>query len=88
MQVGGGGKKNWSYIYKSTLFYILELQSIISCFIKIQIGLTFLVPAYPGLPGKEATKQVSVSCSGNRFNIHGHVAKQHDNDCLRKMHRL
>ena len=27
---------------------------IISCFIKIQIGLTFLVPAYPG--GKEAVK--------------------------------
>jgi len=26
---------------------------IISCFIKIQIG-TFLVPAYPGFPGKEA----------------------------------
>jgi len=24
---------------------------IISCFIKIQIGLTFLVPAYPGRPG-------------------------------------
>jgi len=32
---------------------------IIPCFIKIQIGLTFLVPAYPGCPGKEAVKQVS-----------------------------
>jgi len=32
---------------------------IISCFIKIQTGLTFLVPAYPG-PGKEVVKQVSV----------------------------
>ena len=31
-----------------------------SCFIKIQIGLTFLVPAYPGCPGKEAIKWVSV----------------------------
>jgi len=27
---------------------------IISCFIKIQIGLTFLLPAYPGCLGKEA----------------------------------
>jgi len=27
---------------------------ITSCFIKIHIGLTFLVPAYPGCPGKEA----------------------------------
>jgi len=32
---------------------------IISCFIIIQIGLTFLVPAYPGCPGKEAVKRVS-----------------------------
>jgi len=35
-------------------------QPVISCFIKIQIGLTFLVPAYPGCPGKEAVKRVSV----------------------------
>jgi len=33
---------------------------IISCFIKIQIGLTFLVPAYPGCHGKEAVKWLSV----------------------------
>jgi len=32
---------------------------IISCFIKIKIGLTFMVPAYPGCPGKEAAKHVS-----------------------------
>jgi len=25
---------------------------VISCFIKIQTGLTFLMPAYPGCPGK------------------------------------
>jgi len=31
---------------------------IVSCFIKIQNGLTFLVPAYPGCPGKEAIKPV------------------------------
>jgi len=37
---------------------------IISCFIKIQIGLTFLMPAYPGCPGKEAIKQVS-ECLSN-----------------------
>ena len=33
---------------------------IISCLIKIQIGLTFLVPAYPGCPGIEAITWVSV----------------------------
>ena len=26
----------------------------VSCFIKIQIGFTFLVPAHPGSPGKKA----------------------------------
>jgi len=31
---------------------------IISCSSKIQIGFTFLVPAYPGCPGKEAVKQM------------------------------
>jgi len=36
---------------------------IISCFIKIKIGLTFLVPAYLGYPGKEAMKRVYVSLS-------------------------
>jgi len=32
---------------------------LISCFIKIQIGLTFLVVAYPDCPGKETVKWVS-----------------------------
>jgi len=31
---------------------------IISCHIFIQTGFTFLVPAYPGCPGKEAVKRV------------------------------
>jgi len=35
---------------------------IISCFIKIQNGLTFLVPAYSGCLGKEAIKWMSVCC--------------------------
>jgi len=35
-----------------------QCQSIIFCFIKIQIGLTFLLTAYPGCPGKEAVKRV------------------------------
>jgi len=33
---------------------------IVSCFVKIQIGFTFLIPAYPGCPGKEAVKGVSI----------------------------
>jgi len=30
----------------------------VSCFSKIQIGFTFLVPAHPGSPGKRAVKRV------------------------------
>ena len=32
----------------------------VSCFIKIQIGLTIQVPAHPGSPGKMAVKRVCV----------------------------
>ena len=34
----------------------LPLPLTVSCSSKIQIGFTFLVPAYPGCPGKEAVK--------------------------------
>ena len=34
----------------------IPLPLTVSCFSKIQIGFTFLVPAYPGCPGKEAVK--------------------------------
>jgi len=33
------------------------------CFIKIQVGLTFLLPAYQGCPEKEALKRVSLCLS-------------------------
>jgi len=32
----------------------------VSCFSKIQIGFTFLVPAHPGSPGLRAVKRVCV----------------------------
>jgi len=38
---------------------LIPLSPIISCFIKIQTGLTFLLPAYPDCHGKEAVKRVS-----------------------------
>ena len=40
---------------------LMPLPLSVSCFSKIQIGFTFLVPAYPGSPGKRAVKQVFVS---------------------------
>jgi len=38
----------------------LPLTRVVSCFSKIQIGLTFLVPAYPGSSGRRAVKQMCV----------------------------
>ena len=35
---------------------LMPLPLTVSCSRKIQIGITFLVPAYPGCPGKEAVK--------------------------------
>jgi len=38
----------------------MPLPLTVSCFSKIQIGFTFLVPAHPGSPGKGAVKRVCV----------------------------
>ena len=43
---------------------LMPLQLTVSCFGKIQIGFTFLVPAHPGSPGQRAVKRVCV-CVGD-----------------------
>jgi len=42
------------------LAQLMPLPLIVSCFSKIQIGFTFLVPAHPSSPGKRALKCVCV----------------------------
>jgi len=39
---------------------VMPLPLTVSCFSKIQIGFTFLVPAHMGSPGKRAVKRVCV----------------------------
>ena len=39
---------------------LMPLPLTVSCFSKIQIGVTFLVPAHPGSPRKRAVKRVCV----------------------------
>jgi len=39
---------------------LMPLPLTVSCFSKIQIGFTFLVPAHPGSPGQRAIKRVYV----------------------------
>ena len=39
---------------------LMPLPLTVSCYSKIQIGFTFLVPAHPGSPGHRAIKRVCV----------------------------
>ena len=39
---------------------LMPLPLTVSCFSRIQIGFTFLLPAHPGSPGKMAVKRVCV----------------------------
>ena len=39
---------------------LMPMPLTVSCFSKIQIGFTFLVPAHPGSPGQRAVKWVCV----------------------------
>ena len=39
---------------------LMPLPLTVSCFSKIQIGFTFLVPAHPGSPRQRAVKRVCV----------------------------
>ena len=54
---------------------LMSLPLTVSCFSKIQIGFTFLVPAHPGSPGKRAVKHVCVRALSifQCFNTAGQV---------------
>jgi len=41
---------------------LMPLPITVSCFSKIKIGFTFLVPAHPGSPGQRAVKQYVCVC--------------------------
>ena len=54
-----GGVLVWLSVWNEVQTCICKLMLLpltVSCSSKIQIGFTFLVPAYPGCPGKEAVK--------------------------------
>ena len=48
---------------------LMPLQLTVSCFSKIQIGFTFLVPAHLGSPGQRAVKRVCVCVCVLLFNL-------------------
>jgi len=47
---------------------LMPLPLTVSCFSKIQIGFTFLVPVQPGSPGQRAVKRVCV-CVRARWSL-------------------
>ena len=58
-----GGVLAWLSVWREVqtcMAQLIPLPLTVSCFSKIQIGFTFLVPAHPGSPGKRAVKQVCV----------------------------
>ena len=50
---------------------LMPLPLTVSCFSKIQIGFTFLVPAHPGSPGQMAVKWVYVCSCCSIFLLNG-----------------
>ena len=59
---------------------LMPLPLIVSCFSKIQIGFTFLVPAHPGSPKQRAVKLVCVcvysALTGSASNLYRPVPKK------------
>jgi len=55
---------------------LMPLPLTVSCSSKIQIGFTFLVPPYPGFPGKEAVKWLLFTITTLRYVCdRDHIAK-------------
>ena len=50
----------WSEGADLHMAQLMPLRLTVSCFSKIRIGFTFLVPVHLGIPGKRAVKRVCV----------------------------
>ena len=51
--------------------HLMPLPLTVSCFTKIEMGFTFLVPAYLGFPGKRAVKRGVCVCVCVYFMLDG-----------------
>jgi len=60
----------WSNVQTCIMAQLMPLPLTISCFSKIQIGFSFLVPADPGSPGQSAVKRVYVCVCVSMSMVH------------------
>ena len=61
---------------------LMPLPFTVSCFSKIQIGFTFLVPAQQGSPGKKAVKQVCVCICHHAMQHFEHMYHNTSDCCI------
>ena len=61
---------------------LMPLPLTVSCFSKIEIGFTFLVPTHPGSPGQRTVKQVCVCVSDNNYRTQYVNTKTNRIDCF------
>ena len=63
-----GGVLAWLSLEHSADLHMAQ-PLMVSCFSKIQIGFTFLVPADRGSPGQRVVKRVCVCAAGDHFSL-------------------
>ena len=72
---------------------LMPLPLTVSCFSKIQIGFTFLVPAHPGSPGKRdlkwvCGKDISVLSGKDKYKKTGNTTKNYNIPHFTFMHSI
>ena len=70
----------WSELQTCIMAQLMPLPPTVSCFSKIQIGFTFLVPAHLGSPGKRAVKRVCGCVCVHMCEIQKKITEHHIND--------
>jgi len=66
---------------------LIPLSLTVSCFSKIQIGFTFLVPAYPGSPGQDPESHKMAKATHFKFSMHIQKLSGHSYISLRHIAR-
>jgi len=75
-----GGVLAWLSVWSAVQLHMAQLMPLpltVSCFSKIQIGFTFLVPAHPGSPGQRTIKLLCVCYAERNSNYTGRFTTIH-----------